>query len=148
MPLEPREQAVELYRSGLNCAQSVAMSLADKVGLDPETIKAVSAPFGGGVARTRSLCGAVTGMLMIIGAAHPEHSKAEIYALSRRAMDLFRERLGSITCADLLKDLNVDSSPTPSPRSEQYYAERPCGNIIATAVDIAIEFCGGETAAK
>ena len=45
-------KAEELFRSGLSCAQAVSMALAPKVGLDENTVKAISAPFGAGFARS------------------------------------------------------------------------------------------------
>lgn len=134
------ERAKEYFYSGFNCAQSVAMALSDLSGLPTDTLKAVSAPFGGGVARSRQLCGAVSGMLMSIGAAHPDYSKAEIYSVSRQAMDEFSERFGTMTCAELLKDVEADSSPLPSERTAKYYAERPCAEIVAFAAKIAEKY--------
>lgn len=134
------ERAKEYFYSGFNCAQSVAMALSDLSGLPTDTLKAVSAPFGGGVARSRQLCGAVSGMLMSIGAAHPDYSKSEIYSVSRQAMDEFSERFGTMTCAELLKDVEADSSPLPSERTAKYYAERPCAEIVAFATKIAEKY--------
>ena len=113
------ERAKEYFYSGFNCAQSVAMALSDLSGLPTDTLKAVSAPFGG---------------------AHPDYSKAEIYSVSRQAMDEFSERFGTMTCAELLKDVDADSSPLPSERTTKYYAERPCAEIVAFAAKIAEKY--------
>lgn len=131
------DRAEELFRAGLSCAQAVSMALAPKVGLDENTVKAISAPFGAGFARTREVCGAVSGMLMIIGYAHPELQKGEIYALSREAMEEFKAELGSYVCRDILKTASETSS-VPSERTPEYYAKRvSCVICVRTAADIA-----------
>ena len=135
-----REKAKEYFETGLNCAQSVAMALSEKSGVPTSVIKAVAAPFGGGVARSRQLCGAVSGMLMTIGAAHPDYSKTEIYEISRKAMNDFYEKFGTLNCAELLKDAGADDSPVPSERTPEYYASRPCEKIIGCAVEIAEKY--------
>lgn len=131
------DKAEELFRAGLSCAQAVSMALAPKVGLDENVLKAMSAPFGAGFARTREVCGAVSGMLMIIGYAHPELQKREIYALSREAMDEFKSELGSYVCRDILKTAS-EASSVPSERTPEYYAKRvSCVTCVRTAADIA-----------
>ena len=50
----------------------------------------------------------------------------------------FREELGSIVCRDLLK--NPPSDPNPTPRTEQFYKDRPCARMVATAARIMDEF--------
>lgn len=131
------DKAEELFRSGLSCAQAVSIALAPKVGLDENTVKAISAPFGAGFARSREVCGAVSGMLMIVGYARPELSKREIYALSREAMDEFKSELGSYVCRDILKTAS-EASSVPSERTPEYYAKRvSCVTCVRTAADIA-----------
>lgn len=133
-------EATELFRSGLSCAQAVSMALAPEVGLDVNAVKALSAPFGAGFARSREVCGAVSGMLMIIGYAHPELGKREIYALARKAMDEFKEAMGSYICREILKS-DADASSVPSARTPEYYVKRvSCLNCVETAVGIAEKY--------
>ena len=139
-PEEKGEQAASLFASGCNCAQAVLNSFCDELPLDEETLLALSAPFGGGIGRMREVCGAVSGMLMTIGAAHPDYSKTEIYEISRKAMDDFYEKFGTLNCAELLKDAGADDSPVPSERTPEYDASRPCEKIIGCAVEIAEKY--------
>lgn len=141
MQVDVADSAAKMFGSGYNCAQSVATALAEKAGLEPERMLALSAPFGGGVARTRNVCGAVSGMLMILGAAHPDLNKAEIYALSREAMERFASEFGSVICAELLAGIESDSSPVPSERTKEYYAVRPCEKFIRFASKLAESMC-------
>jgi hypothetical protein len=44
----PVDIAVQRYRDGFNCAQSVLLAFADDFGLSPDLALRVAAPFGGG----------------------------------------------------------------------------------------------------
>ena len=61
------DRSVELFKSGFNCAQSVFAAFCDKVGMPEETALRVSAGLGGGVGRTREVCGALFGAAMRAG---------------------------------------------------------------------------------
>ena len=57
-----------------------------------------------------------------------------MYQLVQALAGQFRERCGSIICRDILK--NPPSDPVPSPRTEEYYANRPCVRMVYTAAAI------------
>ncbi|MBO7635180.1 MAG: C_GCAxxG_C_C family protein, partial [Paludibacteraceae bacterium] len=60
-------KAVELFKSGYNCSQSVVGAFADEFGLTEEQALKVSASFGGGIGRMRETCGAACGMFLLAG---------------------------------------------------------------------------------
>jgi C_GCAxxG_C_C family probable redox protein len=60
-------QALENFKNGYNCAQSVLSVLAPDLGLHQDTAMKLSSPFGSGIAYMQETCGAVTGALMAIG---------------------------------------------------------------------------------
>lgn len=134
------QKAKDLFHEGYNCAQSVAMALAEKVGADEQDMKAISNPFGGGFCRLREVCGAVSGMLMIIGLKHKELGKMEMYELGRKAIADFENECGSYICGDLIKSDANDTSPVPSKRTDAYYAKRPCLELVAKGVEIALKY--------
>ena len=111
--------AKEYFSSGLNCAQAVAMAFKDDVNLTEAQLKKVSIAFGGGFGRTRSVCGTVSGMTIAIGLlASNGDDKLAVYPIEQRAIELFKERFGTIICADLL-DKRI-----------------PCADICEIAADI------------
>ena len=55
------ERAVELFKSGYNCSQSVVGAFADMYGFTEEQAFRMSASFGGGIGRMRQTCGAACG---------------------------------------------------------------------------------------
>ena len=138
------ERAVELFVEGYNCAQAVAAAFGDLTGLDEKTAAKMASCFGGGMGRMREVCGAVSGMLMVAGVLYgyddpkATKEKRELYAQVQAMAGQFREELGSIVCRDLLK--NPPSDPNPTPRTEQFYKDRPCARMVATAARIMDEF--------
>ena len=56
------QKAVELFKSGYNCSQSVVAAFADMYGFTQEQALRMSASFGGGIGRMRETCGAACGM--------------------------------------------------------------------------------------
>lgn len=136
------EQAVANFKAGYNCAQSVVMAYADLYKVDAETLLKVSAPLGGGMGRLREVCGAVSGMFLILGLEHPATSpddkttKTACYEAVQRTGLAFKDKMGSYICADLLKQKRAPQSPTPDDRNTDYYAKRPCAYCVAQAATI------------
>ena len=130
-------KAAELFLSGYNCAQSVAVAFCDITGLDENTSARMVSPFGGGMGRKREVCGAVSGMLMVLGYLYgydtpgDDARKKELYADVQTLMNAFREEAGSYICREILD--NPPSDPNPSPRTAKYYAERPCAGMARLA---------------
>ena len=136
--------AAELFLQGYNCAQAVAVAFTDVTGMDKKEAAKLAAPFGGGMGRMREVCGAVSGMLMVLGTlygydnADADSKKKELYQQVQALAEQFKEENGSIICRDLLK--NPPSDPNPSPRTAEYYAKRPCARMVMTAARLMDEF--------
>lgn len=137
------ELAAQLFCEGYNCAQAVAAAFCDVTGLEKAQAAKMVSPFGGGFGRQREVCGAVSGMCMVLGTLYgydspnPEKQKvlyADVQALCAR----FRDKAGSIVCRDILK--NPPSDPAPTPRTAEYYAQRPCARMVLLAASILDEY--------
>ena len=106
-----KEDAARLHECGFNCAQSVLCACGKYTGLDDKTALAVSGGFGGGV-RCGEICGAISGAVMAIGLANPftdgtdSEAKDKIAQLTKQCTADFKEKDGSVRCADL-KAANV-----------------------------------------
>ena len=131
-------RAAQLFTEGYNCAQAVIMAFSDLIGMDEKACAKISSSFGGGMGRMREVCGAVSGMLMVAGILYgydgPEEGtiKKEHYTRVQELAESFRADAGSIICREILK--NPPSDPNPSPRTEEYYKQRPCVRMVTTAV--------------
>ena len=136
--------AAELFMKDYNCAQAVAVAFSDMIGMSPAVAARMASSFGGGMGRMREVCGAVSGMLMVLGAIYgydtpgDDKVKMEHYALVQKLAGQFREENGSIICREILK--NPPSDPNPSPRTAEYYAQRPCARMVYTAAKILEEY--------
>ena len=137
-------KAAELFVQGYNCAQAVAVSFCDVTGLDEKTTARMVSPYGGGMGRLREVCGAVSGMLFVLGYLYgydnsdADETKKALYEQVQGLAGQFREKCGSIICRELLN--NPPSDPNPSPRTADYYKERPCALLVKTAADLLDEF--------
>ena len=136
--------AAELFLSGCNCAQAVLVAFEDVTGLDREFAMRLSSGFGGGIGRQREVCGAVSGMVLVAdllwGYCAPgaeDANKKAHYALIQELCAAFRKEAGSIVCRDILK--NPPSDPNPSPRTAEYYMQRPCARMVMLAAKILDE---------
>ena len=133
-------QAAELFLQGYNCAQAITVAFSDVTGLDRDFSARMASSFGGGMGRMREVCGAVSGMLMVAGLLYGYDSfnddvaKKAHYALVQALAGEFREQVGSIVCREILK--NPPSDPNPSPRTAEYYNQRPCARMVFTAAQI------------
>ena len=132
--------AAELFCKGYNCAQAVAVAFSDMTGLSEEFSAKLASSFGGGMGRMREGCGAVSGMLLVLGLLYGYSEPGDDAAKKAQYRDIqslagkFREEVGSILCREILK--NPPSDPTPSPRTAEYYKARPCARMVATAAGL------------
>jgi C_GCAxxG_C_C family probable redox protein len=137
-------KAAELFLNGYNCAQAVAMSFCDVTGLDEAFTAKMISSFGGGMGRLREVCGAVSGMFMVLGYLYgynepgDDQKKKALYGQVQELAARFREINGSIICRELLD--NPPSDPNPSPRTAEYYAKRPCVRMVMTAAELMDAF--------
>ena len=137
-------KAAELFLSGYNCAQAVAVAFHEELGLTERQAARMVSAFGGGMGRMREVCGAVSGMLFVLGSLYgydapgDDVRKKELYSRVQALAAGFRAENGSIICREILK--NPPSDPTPSPRTAEYYAQRPCARMVLTAARLMEEF--------
>ena len=145
---ERAKRAMDNFREGYNCPQSVVHAFDDVLeanGIDPDTALRLASPFGGGMGRLREVCGAVTGMFMLLGLlegfSDPEEydGKAALYEDAQRLAEEFRRQQGSILCRDLLGLSDGPSESAPERRTEAYYESRPCAELCAYAARLVEE---------
>ena len=137
-------KAAELFLNGYNCAQAVAVAFCDVTGLDEKTAARTVSAFGGGMGRLREVCGAVSGMFFVLSYLYgydtpgDDDIKKQLYSRVQQLAGEFRESCGSIICREILENPSTD--PTPSPRTAEYYAKRPCARMVKTAADLMDAF--------
>ena len=138
------EKAAELFLSGYNCTQAVVVAFCDVTGLEKNFAARLASPLGGGMGRMREVCGAVSGMFMVLGLLYgydtpgDDVSKKRLYTEVQDLAARFRERCGSIICREILK--NPSSDPNPTPRTADFYKKRPCARMVTIAAELMDEF--------
>ena len=136
------EIAKNYFLSGYNCCQAVVLAFKDEIKLSEEEIKKLTIGFGGGLARQRLTCGAVSGMAMVISAIKSDgKDKGYIYSLIQKACEEFKAETGSLICAEMLSgEILKDKSAVPEPRTPEYYKKRPCAYLCYLASEIAEKY--------
>jgi len=100
------EKAKEMFGpEGLLCAESVLNTVSDEAGIISPLIPRIATGFCGGIARTRGMCGAVTGGVMALGILYgrdnTEQSYETVYEKVQQFLRAFEEEYRSINCFDL-----------------------------------------------
>jgi C_GCAxxG_C_C family probable redox protein len=141
------EKAVELFKEGYNCSQSVVAAFADMYGFTNEQALKMSASFGGGIGRMRQTCGAACGLFMLAGLetgcteGKDREGKENNYKVVQALAEEFRKRNGSLICAELLGLSKTAPTPaTPETRTAEYYKKRPCVKMVEEAARIWCEY--------
>ncbi len=90
---------------GLFCAESVLVTLAEEMAVESPLIPRIATGFCGGISRTRGLCGAVAGGVMVLGIAYgrdsAEQSQEKVYAKVQQFMRAFEDEYKSTNCLEL-----------------------------------------------
>jgi C_GCAxxG_C_C family probable redox protein len=140
--MKREEQALEIFKNGFTCAQSVFVVFAKEHGLDEATAFKIAGGFGSGMGRLQETCGAVAGAFMAIGLQNGKtlgdegtEKRDKTYALVREFNTTFKEKFSATTCRNLLQcDLTT-------PEGIKYFADnnlhdKVCVQCVQEAVRI------------
>lgn len=100
------------YQSGFNCAEAVLSAFNNtlKLNLDVK----VATAMGGGIGGAKSLCGALNGGVIVIGAIFgrntPNEKIDKIYPIAKAFHDKFRETFATTLCFEITKDIEWKSA--------------------------------------
>jgi len=129
------KEAEAIFLEGFNCAQAMAAAFGPELGIERETALKLGAPFGGGIADTGGICGAVTGALLAIGlrygSAKPPGRirKAMVNRASKRFLEEFEGAFGSLSCRDI-------RPPKTGRLGDKKVREKRCAQVVKTACEI------------
>lgn len=133
---ERTEKAIKLHGVGYNCAQCVACSFAEELGLEEKEVFRMMEGFGFGMG-CMEVCGAVSGMIAVAGMKESDGnldkpaSKKSSYKASKAMKKAFEEKVGSVICKEIK---GVETGKTL----------RSCDGCIEDAVEIAEKYLKGE----
>lgn len=138
--MNKKERAINCFKEGFSCSQAVFSTHAVEGGLNRETVLKISDAFGTGMA-LGSICGAVTGAMMVIGLKYgrtkpdDEEAKLKTRSLIREFVKEFETRNDSIECKKLLGyDITIPEEMAIA--EEKGLFDTFCPKLIENAMDI------------
>ncbi|MBS7615485.1 C_GCAxxG_C_C family protein [Candidatus Bathyarchaeota archaeon] len=115
MVTKTASKAMRLFDSGYNCAEAVLIALSEKLAQKNAVIPRIATGFGGGVGRSGSVCGALSGAVMAIGllrGCDKAEEKEKRYAVYDEVLQMvkeFEKEFGSSQCKTLTQcDLRTE----------------------------------------
>jgi C_GCAxxG_C_C family probable redox protein len=94
--------ATEIFDSGMSCSEAVAMAGMRRLGRQSDLLPRIATGFGGGLSRTKSVCGALTGGVLVLSAAFGRDKLGDdrdvLVSKVQTLVDGFRARFGSDNC--------------------------------------------------
>ncbi|MBQ5739454.1 MAG: C_GCAxxG_C_C family protein [Oscillospiraceae bacterium] len=132
------EIALKKHAEGFNCCASVLFAYQDKTKMSDELCYGVSSGLGGGF-RTGSICGAVSGAVIVLGILHPHNEqtgaegKTSNMKLTQEFQRRYAEREGAVDCRDL--------KPVPAKHEVPFEGRemKNCDHYILAAVELLDE---------
>lgn len=108
-----KQDAMDLFRGGFFCSEALVSSFRTNFELDiPEQIVAMASGFPVGIGRSKCLCGAVSGGVMMLGyffgrTKQKDPKIEKNLALSKELHDWFREKNSALCCRILTKGMDM-----------------------------------------
>lgn len=125
-------------KEGYSCSEALVLAFDRCAGLNSQDIPRIATGFGAGIGRKGSLCGALTGGIMILGLrtgrmeAEDVSAKEKTLEAAGKYYDMFQSEFGSVFCKSVC---GCDLS-TPAGRKEFKERDvriRTCQNVILKA---------------
>ncbi|MEM3459305.1 MAG: C-GCAxxG-C-C family protein [Candidatus Bathyarchaeia archaeon] len=137
------EKAVKHFLEGYNCAQSVLLTIFEHWNIKSDLVPKIATGFGGGIGRCGSVCGALAGGVMAIGAKYgtnepsPE-KRLKTYELANEFYKKFEKQHGSVLCRELI-GYNLSNPKELKKAQQSKVFEKKCVNFVRTVVETLIE---------
>ncbi len=138
---DPVESAVQRFNGPYSCAQAVLSAFAPSCGLSEAQAVKLAAPFGGGMARSGHVCGAVNAALMVIGLARGSDDpadKEDTYRLAGQFLSRFSDRHAEVNCRELIGfNLSVPEHARAAKDAQVFI--RVCPGFVRSAAEILVD---------
>lgn len=139
--VEVQNKAEEYFNSGFNCCESVVLAVCEHLGVDKEMPLKIATPFGSGMSRNGSNCGALSAAFIAAGAANGRTSSTDerdpSYLPADRIFNQFKEKYQTVTCKDIT-GLNMRDPEVVAQNKERLHKEL-CGPIVRQVTAWIIE---------
>jgi C_GCAxxG_C_C family probable redox protein len=137
------QEGLGQFDAGYTCSEVVLVAGLRGFATSSELAPRIATGFGGGLSRTQSLCGALAGGVLVLGAVHGrntlEDDRTRIVREVQQLVHGFRSRFGSDNCFALTGlDFNT-------PEGMQVYRERvhaKCREYVRYVLEVLHELAG------
>ncbi len=102
-----KELAIAKRNQKYNCAQAVACSFSEEIGVDEAVLFKACEGFGSGMGCLECTCGALSGAVMLAGFRQSDgnledpSTKAKTYQYTKQMVQAFQSKAGSTSCKEL-----------------------------------------------
>jgi C_GCAxxG_C_C family probable redox protein len=136
-------KVLDHFCDGYNCSQSVLLTMFEHWNGKSDLIPKIATPFGGGIGRCGSVCGALTGGLMAIGIRYgtnqpSEKKRAKAYKIAKKFYREFRKQNGSVLCKELIGCDLSRSKGLKKARETNVFQEK-CEPILIRTVELLVD---------
>jgi len=137
------EKAVMRFIENYNCAESVLLTMFEHLNGKNELIPKIATAFGGGIGMCGSVCGALTGGVMVIGIKYGTDNpsvekRLKLYSLANKFYNQFKKHHGSVLCRELIEYDLSNPEELEKARKKRVFEEK-CVKFVRTAVKILRE---------
>lgn len=132
MEIENRvNKAIYHFKEGYNCAECILKAM------DHESNMATA--FGAGISRKGSICGAITGGILVInlkyGRKSAKEDKEKAYRVALEYINEFEKEFGNIMCYDLI-GCDLRTSEGQKRYKDLNLSDEKCKKFIRKAIEI------------
>ena len=138
---ESKEKVLTYFNGGYNCCESVVMAVCDYLNVDKELPQRIATPFGSGMSRNGSNCGALNAAFICMGMTggrkSSEESRDTSYLPADRIFAKFKEKYGSTYCIDIT-GINL-GDPEEAARKKEWMHNELCGPLVQQVTEWVLE---------
>lgn len=145
MITETAEEAVKLFDSGFNCAESVLLALSEEFNQKSPIIPRIATGFGAGVGRSGNICGALSGAVMatglLIGCDKGEEEKEKRNAAYESVLQMvkaFEKEFRSSQCR-VLTQCDFQTEEGREKYRKQEHRKKLCPKLVGWCADYVVK---------
>jgi C_GCAxxG_C_C family probable redox protein len=139
--IEIQNKAEEYFNAGYNCCESVVLAVCDHEGIDKGMPLKIATPFGSGMSKNSSNCGALSAafisMGMTKGRSNNEEPRDPSYVPADIIFNKFMEKYKTVSCGEIT-GLNMRDPEVMAQNKERLHKEI-CGPIVRQVTDWILE---------
>jgi C_GCAxxG_C_C family probable redox protein len=139
--MDIQKKVQEYFDGGYNCCESVVLAVCDYFGIDKEMPLRIATPFGSGMSKNASNCGALSAAFicsgMKNGRSSSEDPREPSYIPADVIFNKFKEKYNTVSCGDItgidMRDPEVVAKNKPRLHAEI------CGPIVQQVTEWIVE---------